>query len=249
VVPWCCPDVDRDIACVCRAFTHFSALSAASFAFAAYPLRIKYCCPVSGPDRLRRGRLHNFAPAAMQACCCPSVIDSLQVLEAAPRLDFHLAALYGVETRNLNKAVKRNLQRFPADFMFQLAPEELGNLRFQVGISSSAHGGRRKPVSAFTEQGVAMLSGVSRSQRAVQVNIAITRAFVRLRETLSVQKELAHKLVDLERTIENHDESIHTLLGAIRQLMTPPEPPHKEIGSHIKEDGVPGRIKRKAARP
>jgi len=108
--------------------------------------------------------------------------------------------------------------------MFQLAPEELGNLRFQVGISSSAHGGRRKPVSAFTEQGVAMLSGVSRSQRAVQVNIAITRAFVRLRETLSVQKELAHKLVDLERTIENHDESIHTLLGAIRQLMPPPEP-------------------------
>jgi hypothetical protein len=94
-----------------------------------------------------------------------------------------------------------------------------------------------------------MLSIVPHSQRAVQVNIAIMRAFVRLREALSLHKELARKLSELERKIENHDASIHTLFEAIRQLMTPPaEPPHKEIGSHIKEDGVPYRIKRRAAK-
>jgi hypothetical protein len=153
-----------------------------------------------------------------------------------------------VETKNLNKAVRRNLSRFPADFMFQLTPEELANLKFQIGTSSSTHGGRRKPVSAFTEQGVAMLSSVLHSQRAVQVNIAIMRAFVRLRETLSLHQELPHKLAELERKIENHDESIHMLFEAIRQLMTPPaEPPRKEIGFHIKEESVPYRIKRRAA--
>jgi hypothetical protein len=164
-------------------------------------------------------------------------------------LDSHLAALYGVETKNLNKAVRRNLSRFPADFMFQLTPEELANLKFQIGTSSSTHGGRRKPVSAFTDQGVAMLSSVLRSQRAVRVNIAIMRAFVRLRETLSLHKELAHKLAELERRIENHDESIHSLFEAIRQLMAPPaQPPLKEIGFHVKEDSVPYRIRRSAAR-
>ena len=164
-------------------------------------------------------------------------------------LDFHLAALYGVETRNLNKAVRRNPGRFPADFMFQLTAQELADLKFQIGTSSPTHGGRRKPVSAFTEQGVAMLSGVLRSQRAIHVNVAIMRAFVRLRETLSLHKELAHKLVELERKIANHDESIQTLFEAIRQLMAPPaEPPRKEIGFHIKEDGVPYRAKRKPAR-
>ena len=95
-----------------------------------------------------------------------------------------------------------------------------------------------------------MLSSVLHSQRAVQVNIAIMRAFVRLRETLSLHKELAHKLAELERKIENHDERTHTLFEAIRQLMTPPaEPPRKEIGFHIKEDSVPYRIKRRAACP
>ena len=163
-------------------------------------------------------------------------------------LDFHLAALYGVETKNLNKAVKRNLSRFPSDFMFQLGAEEVANLKFQIGTSSYTHGGRRKPISAFTEQGVAMLSSVLHSQRAVQVNIAIMRAFVRLREALSLHKELAHQLADLERKIEGHDKDIHILFEALRQLMAPPEPPRKEIGFHIKEDGVPYRIKRRAAR-
>src|SRR5439155_1156178 len=112
-----------------------------------------------------------------------------------------LAALYGVTTGNLNKAVKRNLERFPEDFMFQLTPDEQGDLIFQSGISSQRHGGRRKPVSGFTEQGVAMLSSVLRSKRAIQANVAIMRAFVRLREALFLHKELAHKLTELERKI------------------------------------------------
>ena len=90
-------------------------------------------------------------------------------------LDFHLAALYGVETKNLNKAVRRNQDRFPADFMFHLTAGEFANLKFQFGTSSSTHGGRRKPVSAFTEQGVAMLSSMLRSERAIHVNVAISR--------------------------------------------------------------------------
>ena len=149
-------------------------------------------------------------------------------------LDRDLAALYGVQTRNLNKAVKRNISRFPRDFMFQLTPEEAANLMFQTG-TSSAHGGRRKPVSAFTEQGVAMLSSVLRSPRAAQVNVAIMRAFVRLRETLALHKDLARKLAELERKIEGHDTHIHALFETIRQLMAPPEPPRKPIGFHVKE--------------
>jgi len=163
-------------------------------------------------------------------------------------LDWDLAALYGVTTGNLNKAVKRNLERFPEDFMFQLMPQEETNLIFQSGRSSPKHGGRRKPVSGFTEQGVAMLSSVLRSKRAIQVNVAIMRAFVRLRETLSLHKELAHKLAELERKIEGHDENIRSLFAALRQLMTPPETPRKEIGFHMKEDAVPYRIKRKTTR-
>src|SRR5437867_7598339 len=160
-------------------------------------------------------------------------------------LDFHLAALYGVETKNLNKAVRRNQDRFPADFVFHLTAADLANLKFQIGTSSSTHGGRRKPVSAFTEQGVAMLSTVLRSPRAVQVNIAIMRAFVRLREALSLHKDLAHKLAELERKIEGHDAAIRSLFEAIRQLMAPPHEPRKEIGFHFKEEPVPYRMKRK----
>jgi hypothetical protein len=164
-------------------------------------------------------------------------------------LDRDLAALYGVETKNLNKAVGRNLGRFPADFMFQLTPEETQDLRFQIGTSSSGYGGRRYLPYVFTEQGVAMLSSVLRSKQAVRVNVAIMRAFVRLRETLSLHKELTRKLADLERKIEGHDKSIHSLFEAIRQLMAPPVPePKPEIGFHIKEDAVPYRIKRKGAR-
>jgi hypothetical protein len=145
-------------------------------------------------------------------------------------LDADLAELYGVETRTLVQAVSRNLKRFPADFMFQLSQEEFEALRSQIVISNKGRGGRRYPPYAFTEQGVAMLSSVLNSERAVQVNIAIMRAFVRLRQVLSSNKELANKLAELERKLESHDGHIRSLFDAIRQLMAPPEPKPRRIG-------------------
>jgi hypothetical protein len=161
-------------------------------------------------------------------------------------LDRDLAAMYGVTTGNLNKAVQRNLSRFPADFMFQLTTDEADALRFQIGSLQRGLHFKYLPF-VFTQEGVAMLSGVLRSARAGQVNIAVMRAFVRLRETLFLHKELAHKLGELERKIENHDENIRTLFEAIHSLMTPPETPHREIGFHFKEGSVPYRekVKRK----
>src|SRR5260221_9354778 len=134
-------------------------------------------------------------------------------------LDRDLAAMYGVTTGNLNKAVRRNLSRFPADFMFQLTTDEADSLSFQFGSLKKGLHFKYLP-SVFTQEGVAMLSGVFNSPRAEQVNIAIMRAFVRLRETLSLHKELAHKLSELERKIENHDENIRTLFEAIHQFIT-----------------------------
>jgi phage regulator Rha-like protein len=147
-------------------------------------------------------------------------------------LDIDLASLYGVETGALVRAVKRNRDRFPTDFMFQLTKEEFDSLRCQIGTSKTAgRGGRRYPPYAFTEQGVAMLSGVLRSKRAVQVNIAIMRAFVRLREILATHKDLARKLEAMER---KYDEQFRGVFEAIRQLMEPPEPKTGRIGFHAK---------------
>ena len=148
-------------------------------------------------------------------------------------LDSDLAALYGVTTGNLNKAVKRNAERFPTDFMFQLDAEEVANLKFQFGISS--WGGRRRLPHAFTEQGVAMLSSVLNSERAVKVNIAIMRAFVKLCGTLDTNRELARKFAELERRVGKHDDEIAAILEAIRQLMAPSEKPRREIGFHVRE--------------
>ena len=148
-------------------------------------------------------------------------------------LDKDLAKLYGVETFNLNKAIKRNIDRFPNDFMFQLSKEEFSNLIFQNGISS--WGGTRKLPYAFTEQGVAMLSSVLRSERAVQVNIQIMRAFVKLREIISTHKELAQKLKELELKIETHDENIAAIFEAINQLLAHEEKPKRKVGFEVKE--------------
>jgi len=140
-------------------------------------------------------------------------------------LDRDLAELYGVETRVLNQAVRRNLDRFPEDFMFALTREEIMNLS-QIVISSRI---KHAPnVFVFAEQGVAMLSGVLNSERAIQVNIAIMRTFVKLREMLSSNKELAHKLMMLENRIEKHDGEIKAIFNAIRQLMVPPETKSKK---------------------
>ena len=148
-------------------------------------------------------------------------------------LDSDLASLYGVATFNLNKAVKRNIERFPEDFMFQLTVEEFKFLRFQIGISKKGRGGRRFLPYVFTEQGVAMLSSVLRSKRAIQVNIVIMRAFVKLKEILSAHKELAQKLNDLERKIEKHDNEIQAIFEAIRQLMAPPVTSKSRIGFKV----------------
>ena len=141
-------------------------------------------------------------------------------------LDVDLAALYGVETKMLVRAVKRNINRFPTDFMFQLSKEEFDNLRFHFGTSSD-WGGRRYPPYAFTEQGVAMLSSVLRSQRAIQVNIEIMRAFIRLRQMLASHVELARKLDALEK---KYDAQFKQVFEAIRQLMAPSEPKRRPIG-------------------
>jgi hypothetical protein len=148
-------------------------------------------------------------------------------------LDFDLARLYSVTTGNLNKAVSRNRNRFPADFMFRLTAREAEDLIFQFGISS--WGGRRRLPYAFAEQGVAMLSSVLKSERAVKVNIAIMRAFVKLRETLETNRELARKFAELEKHVGKHDEEIAAIIDAIRQLMAPPEKPRREIGFHVRE--------------
>jgi phage regulator Rha-like protein len=145
-------------------------------------------------------------------------------------LDSDLAALYGVHTKNLNKAVQRNAPRFPSDFMLQLTRKEVADLRFQIGTSSSGYGGRRYRPYAFTEQGVAMLSSVLNSERAVQVNILIVRAFVRLRRLLASNRELAVKLAELERKLEGHDEAIRNLFDAIRAMLADPPGPRRLIG-------------------
>ena len=142
-------------------------------------------------------------------------------------LDADLARLYGVETGDLNRAVKRNARRFPDDFMFVLNKQEVANLICQIGISSSGWGGRRKPVMAFTEQGVAMLSSVLRSDRAADVNIAIMRTFVQLRRLMDSNRQLARKIAEMEK---RYDEQFGTVFQAIQHLIAEEEEPKRKIG-------------------
>ena len=147
-------------------------------------------------------------------------------------LDSDLAGLYGVSTKALNQAVKRNAGRFPEDFAFQLTAAELGNLRSQVVTSSSgsvdatkgSHGGRRYHPWAFTEHGAVMVASVLQSERAVEVSIYVVRAFVKLRELVGTHSALAQKLAELERQVASHDRHIRSLFDAMRQLMAPPFP-------------------------
>ena len=150
-------------------------------------------------------------------------------------IDVDLGQLYDVPTYRLNEAVKRNRRRFPADFMFPLNKQEAKSLTSQFAISKKGRGGRRTLPYAFTEQGVAMLSSVLKSERAIDVNIAIMRAFVKLRETLETNRELARKFAELEKRVGKHDAKIDAILEAIRQLMAPPEKPRREIGFHVRE--------------
>lgn len=148
-------------------------------------------------------------------------------------LSMDLAELYDVEARALVQAVKRNRERFPDDFMFQLNKTEFANLKSQI-VTSSWGGLRRAAPYAFTEQGVAMLSSVLKSRRAIQVNVTIMRTFVQLRELAATHKELAAKLTELERKVAGHDGHIRSLFEAIRQLMNEPATPGRRIGFAVK---------------
>jgi ORF6N domain len=183
----------------------------------------------------------------------------LSLREQRVMLDADLAQLYGVETRVLVQAVKRNLARFPEDFMFQLAAEEWQALRSQTVISNAeGRGGRRTAPYAFTEQGVAMLSSVLGSQRAIAVNIEIMRTFVRVRALAATHGDLAQRLAELENTTEalaqQHDTfsrntraQLKQVFDALRELMTPPESPKRPIGFVTPEDkGKKVQAKRKA---
>lgn len=147
-------------------------------------------------------------------------------------LDSDLAALYGVTTKRLNEQVKRNIDRFPEDFMFQLTPKEFKVLRSQFATPKTGRGGRRTPPYAFTEHGAVMLASILNSAIAIKASIQVVRVFVRLREIMATHKELAHKLAELERKIGKHDVSIRSILEAIKQLMSPPSQRRHPIGFH-----------------
>ncbi|HEX8060198.1 MAG TPA: ORF6N domain-containing protein [Cyclobacteriaceae bacterium] len=137
-------------------------------------------------------------------------------------LDMDLAELYGVETRQLKRAVRRNLIRFPEDFMFELSAEEIKPLRYQIGTSKTeGRGGIRYTPMAFTEQGVAMLSSILNTRRAISVNIHIIRVFARMRELLSTNKDILLKLEQLERTVGQHDEQIQHIFECLKELLNP----------------------------
>jgi hypothetical protein len=193
--------------------------------------------------------------------CITRAIDMLRGQKVP--LDFDLAALYGVSTKALNQAVKRNRERFPDDFMFQLSTKETRSLRSQFATLDEQtaktegaaknrsqfvtgflkHRERKSRPYDFTEQGVAMLSSVLNSERAVKVNIAIMRAFVKLREIIETNRELARKFEQLERRVGKHDEEIAAILDAIRQLMGPSKQSRREIGFHVREKGARYRVR------
>jgi ORF6N domain len=156
-------------------------------------------------------------------------------------LDADLAALYHVPTKAFNQAVQRNLDRFPGDFMFQLSKGELANWRSQIVTSNpAAKMGLRRPPYAFTEHGVAMLSSVLRSKRAVQMNILIIRAFVKLRQLIATHKELAQKIDELERRQEEQSQQLSAVYSVVKQIIDPPPRPKRRIGFHFRDKQIEG---------
>ncbi len=143
-------------------------------------------------------------------------------------LDEDLAKLYNVETKRLNEQVKRNIDRFPKDFMFQLTPKEFGNLKSQIATSS--WGGKRKLPLAFTEHGILMLSGVLNSKVAIKVNVRIIRIFIKMREMLLTHKDILLKLEQLEKEVTDNTKDIQIIFHHVKQLLNPPNPPRRKIG-------------------
>ena len=159
-------------------------------------------------------------------------------------MDRDLAGLYGVETKVLKQAIRRNMKRFPDDFMFELTKEEKQSLRSQNVTLKRGQHSKYLPF-AFTEQGVAMLSSVLNSERAIDVNIAIMRAFVQLRRMIASHDELASKLAELELHLKDHDDQIQAIFEAIQQLVAPPETKKRKIGFEVKEGRATYRKKAK----
>jgi hypothetical protein len=179
--------------------------------------------------------------AALELIPVPTIQKRIVVVrEREVMLDEDLAELYGVETGALTRAVRRNKDRFPDDFMFQLTNDEWSALRSQSGISNEGRGGRRYAPYVFTEQGVAMLSGVLRSERAVAVNIAIMRAFVELRRATASYTAIQGRLEELERETKTrlgqHDERLDEIFRVLQRLITPPPRPKRQIGFRLPED-------------
>jgi len=168
----------------------------------------------------------------IESVLAPNSIENQIVLVRGQKvlLDSDLAALYDVEVRTLNQAVKRNEMRFPVDFVFQLTADENEALRSQTVISKSSRGGRRYAPYAFTEHGAIMAASVLNSPRAVEMSIYVVRAFVRQRETLATHKALAAKLAELEQRLETTDHNIVEIVKAIHMLAMPPEKPVRQIG-------------------
>jgi hypothetical protein len=185
--------------------------------------------PQATEETEEAGSLESIAVAAIEKRIF--VLRGRQVM-----LDEDLADLYGVETRVLVQQVKRNAKRFPEDFMFQLAGAEVEALRSQIVISNEGRGGRRYAPYVFTEQGVAMLSGVLRSDRAIAVNIEIMRTFVELRRVASSNAAIEKRLEEIERELSGHDEQLTEIFAALRQLISPPDRPKRPVGFRAPED-------------
>jgi len=170
-------------------------------------------------------------------------------------LDSDLAAIYGVTTRRLNEQLRRNRSRFPDDFAFQLTAEEFKNMKSQIAtsslrsqfVTSSSHGGKRKLPWVFTEHGALMLASVLNSQIAVQASVRVVRAFVRLREMVVANVQLAAKLEQIERRLDSHDEAIVELFAALKRLLESPQPSRsREIGFHVREKTARYRVHHKS---
>ncbi|WP_394756878.1 ORF6N domain-containing protein [Rhodoferax sp.] len=172
----------------------------------------------------------DLSPAITKAAMSPHALSAriLQIRGQRVLLDADLAELYEVATKRLNEQVKRNADRFPADFMFPLTPEEFTDLKSQFATSS--WGGRRKLPFAFTEHGAIMAASVLNSRRAVETSVYVVRAFVQLRELLSSQKVLAEQVTKLERRVSHHDQSLTEIIDALRGLMERPSPTKRSIG-------------------
>ena len=189
--------------------------------------------------------LHAFESTMTTPREMPTVENAIHLVRGQRvMLDSDLATMYGVTTKRLNERLRRNPNRFPSDFAFQLTREEFTNLRSQ--IATSKQGGRRYRPWVFTEHGAIMLASVLNNEIAIDASVRVVRAFVRLREMVSANAELAAKFAQLERRLDSHDQAIAQLFAAIRQLLAPAPEKKREIGFHVRERGASYRAKGKA---